>query len=242
MKHLISLVFPLLALCAQAAPVPSDDAKVGTLIDTGIIVSGLGLKQLPLPAGQWRVVARVDYTLGLSSRRIDTGITGTPMVSLTILNEDKSAPVAVAVVDYPTNAVVVRWSNAPCQDAKSAATEDFGTNNGSLKYACARIYSHAAHDFKRFVSAPTLPQEVKDRWGPLAQFTDSLPAGYDLANVDTNLDRGRKVTMTLITRAVPGAKQGEVPPATLAYTKTVGKALMNWLSNDDATIGGYPAQ
>jgi hypothetical protein len=238
------LLASALTICAQAiaTPVSSDEAKVGVVIDTGITMSGLGQKPFPLPPGQWRVVARVDYTLGLTGGSLDAGITGMPMVSLTLMNEEKAAPVAIMYINYPTNRVAVSWTNAPCQDDKAAAIETFGTTAGSMKYGCAKFYSHPSHDFRKFVGSTTLSSGVKDRWAALAQYPDFLPIGYDWTSFSINLEKGRKVDAVVITRPVAWEQQGKIPPSTLAFSKNVGEALLSWMSNDTAAIGAYPMQ
>ncbi|MFZ3127987.1 MAG: hypothetical protein WA136_08215 [Rhodoferax sp.] len=227
---------------AAVASVQSDDAKVGTAVDaSGIVLSGLNQKPLPLPPGQWRIVGRIEHDLVITYPT-DADIV-TPMVALTLLNEDKTSPVVVAVIDYPSNQVHVRWRNAVCDAGKAQYAETFGTTTGTIQYGCAKLYSRSNDSFKKYLQGlPSKSQYWQARFKPLTPYIDGLPESYNWNDFYFNLNRGRTLTATLITKANTDGKAGDAADvAARDFLRVVGQAYLNWVSNEDASIPAYPA-
>lgn len=84
--------WPILAL----ADTPTDEIKVGTVLDeSGIRMFSIG-KSLPLPPGKWEVVSRRDATISLTGGHDDSA----PKVALTLRNVAKERTISAIVLTY----------------------------------------------------------------------------------------------------------------------------------------------
>lgn len=227
----------LLALCSPLAMAQTayEKIEVGTLLTSAGIELGTFVKPIPLPAGEWLVVAKRADDVKLTSNRAISW--ATPRIYLTLKNNNpKEALLFAVVVSFIPEADSVNWGNSDCKSTNpKVLTDTFGYNSNSLLYVCS--YANTISGYKAKVAKASGSTNVwwKANLPALAAYPDEIPDNVLTVNVFGNQYKGRNIAFTFILRAEGNI---ETDPAYASYVKdwahTSGLSLAKVLDNSKA--------
>jgi len=227
----------LLVLCSPLtmAQTPYEEIEIGTVLTSAGIALGSFVKPIPLPAGQWLVVAKRADELTLTSSR--GGSRPTPRVYLTLKNNNpKDAMLFAIVTSFTPEAYNVDWRNGDCKNANpKVLTDDFGYNTSSMLYVCS--YATTISGYKAKITKASGNTNVwwKVNLPALAAYPDEIPDHVLTVDVFGNQYKGRNIAFTFILKA---EGRVETDPAYASYVKdwahTTGLSLAKVLNNSKA--------
>lgn len=211
-----------------------DQIQVGTVLRGGI---GLGVfqKPLPLPDGEWLVVANRPDVLPLA-RGVDA--TSTPLITLTLKSLTPENPIFSFVVSFTPDTTPVEWQNNKCESADSSVlVDDLGTTPGSFTFLC--VQARAVNRFKNIVAAAPGNSNawIKNNLSSLSQYSQEIPDDTLWVAVYGSRHRGRSVSYTFFLK-----RESDIQ-SNASYAKFVkdwmnptGKELGQFLESKDASI------
>lgn len=197
---------------------------------------------MPLPPGDWEVVARSDETFPLTNR-LNEIVPPAPKVVLTLVNKELLGKVFAAVVTYSPEVVPIRWTSPPCTAPGASFTDSAGTTEGSLDYACARVWYHPA-GLRRYISNAGGSEKnwEKQYIAPLAQVKETFPDSVIWVVTTANRDRGRLFDVTLLARSTLSGKVDDAfDQGIRSWVNGFAKALIGGLHGDKASVVDFPA-
>ena len=207
-----------------------DKIEAGNTISGGIKLGAFS-STMPLPPGQWQVLAVTPDKI-----RLDNG-SFAARLNYFLKDPTGLSPIhSLWVTITPDSANNVNWTNAPCQskDVKAIAVEDFGTNPNSLSYACAVARKQIPLKALVAGAANSNNSFVKNFLGLMAQ-DDQIPEEVVELWMVANKYTGRQMRLTMYLRA-DGA-EAETAAAIKAYTRETGQAMLNFLGGKEASLG-----
>ena len=234
-KHLLTALGILVCALANAQ---TNYAKieVGSVVQTGI-ETGIFVKPLPLPKGEWTVVGKNIEDIPIGSNR--TALTQPlPFVNLTLVNSHpENSSLYAMVVSFTPDASNIIWGNGNCESRNPGVLADsLGTTTNSVLYLCA--YVTAMSGFKNQIA--TIPEKekwAKNNLGVLAANLDTVPDDAFLIHLLGNVLQGKKINYTFILK-----REGDLL-SDPAYTQSVkdwahnaGLSLKKILENSAATF------
>lgn len=236
-KFLLTAVFFLVTNTAVLTfPTPVFAQTAYDKIEAGNTISG-GIKlgtfssTMPLPPGQWQVLAVTPDKIRLDN--------GNYAARLNYFLKDPTgvSPIhSLLVTITPDTANNVNWTNAQCQskDTKAIAVDDLGTNPNSLSYACA--VARKQIPLKSLVAGAATSKNsfVKNFLGLMAQ-DEQIPEEVVELWIVSNKYGGRQMRLTMFLRA--DGSEAETAVAIKAYVRETGQAMLNFLGGKEASLG-----
>jgi hypothetical protein len=207
-----------------------DKIEAGNTISGGIKL-GTFSSTMPLPPGQWQVLAVTPDKI-----RLDNG-NYAARVNYFLKDPTGLSPIhSLLVTITPDSANNVNWTNSQCQskDTKAIAVDDFGTNPNSLSYACA--VARKQIPLKALVAGAATSKNsfVKNFLGLMAQ-DEQIPEEVVELWIVSNKYGGRQMRLTMFLRA-DGA-EAVTAAAIKAYVGETGQAMLNFLGGKEASLG-----
>jgi hypothetical protein len=230
----------LLHATSSQAQVDYTDIKVGTQLDGKGIKIGLFIKPVPLPAGDWLVVARQNEVIPLSGGR-DMNPT-TSQVVLTLKSLDSANGIAAIILAFRPDSLPVNWGGNYCPGQNQAITETYGSGRSSTANACGTA-QWVAGSLKNFIKgiASQADSRNKTLFGGLTQFANDLPDAHFSININARRDKGRMLHYNVFGKLPANYMAGnEFEQLTRTWMRGASQAAMDMLENDLTPMPAFP--
>jgi hypothetical protein len=235
-------VLLLLSATGSQAQVDYSDIKIGTQLDGKGIKIGMFIKPVPLPAGDWLVVARQDEQLPLSGSR-ELGGTSTSLVSLTLKSRDAGNGIGALLLSFAPDSVAVLWGAGQCATEGQAIVVELKGSNIRAANGCATA-QFMGPGFKEFIADidKSSNASAKAGFGGLQPYAQSMPDQTVMLAMNARRDGGRLLKYRVFANMPADFKPGDPFEATLKTWMTAStQAMVDMLGNDLTPMAAYPA-
>ncbi len=235
-------VLLLLSAASSQAQVDYTDIKVGTQLDGKGIRLGLFIKPVPLPQGDWLVVARQDEQLPLSGSR-ELGGTSTALVSLTLKSRDAGNGIGALLLSFAPDSVAVLWGTGQCATENQAIVVELKGSHMRAPNGCATA-QFMGPGFKEFIADADKSSNTSTKaiFGPLQPYAQAMPEQIVMLAMNARRDGGRLLKYRVFANMPAGFKPGDPFEATLkSWMTTSTQAMVDMLANDLTPMAAYPA-
>lgn len=227
---------------ASHAQVDYSEIKAGTLLEDGKgIRIGAFIKPVPLPPGDWLVLARNDGRLPVSGG--DGIFDSTSQVSVTLKSTNSGNPIYALLVSFAPDSIPVDWNGRFCDTAGKVFSATYGpkTYGGAKACASAQWSSRGLRAFLH--KAPTdSDATVHDDYAALAPYAAQAPEPYVAIQINARRDKGRNVDYLAYASATANFKRGDdFDKQIQAWTKHSAQAAMDMLNNTATVMPAFPA-
>lgn len=226
---------------ASQAQVDYTDVKVGTLLDGKGIRIGAFIKPVPLPPGDWLVLARNDSRLPISGS--DGIFDSTAQVSVTLKSTNSGNPIYALLVSFAPDAIPVDWSGRFCDTTGTVFSATYGPKTYGGANACASG-QWSLHGLRAFLrNAPTDSNAtVRDDYAALAPYAAQAPEPYVAIQINARRDKGRNVDYLAYASAPANFKRGDdFDTQTQEWTQHSAQAAMDMLNHTATAMPAFPA-
>ncbi len=226
------------------AQTPSDKTDIGAQLDSKGISLGAFASPLPLPAGDWRVVSRIETAVNLTGGRGDAPTT-VPEVTLGLKSMDPGNPIDLMLVTFTPNSLRINWLSGACNIIGSGGMpfkDDFGTLPSGMTYGCTTgrylvsgtrgLIDNLAH------GTNAINRDLYSGFVPyLASISDSSLS----LNLTFNVYKGKRTTYQLYVRAPSSMISGNAFDLTSqAWAHETGLSILGALQNNTKAIAAFP--
>lgn len=213
-----------------------DELVVGSVTRGGIGV-GRFAPPLPLPAGDWLVLAQ-----RITEIKLDSGQT-VPRYFFTLKSQTPDNPVAAIVLAFaPASAIHVNWRNNKCETTNPKAQVDsFDTQPSDILFLCAKTYTYTSLRNTVLASASGKNVWDKNNLESLIPHVAEMPEKALLVTLAGNRFREKDVTYNFFLRRQSDVlTDPEYGQQISAWTRSAGLALRDVLEGKPATFTQAP--
>lgn len=223
------------------AQVDYGDIQPGSMLDGKGIRIGAFIKPVPLPPGNWQVVARND------SRRELTGGSGsfnsTSQVTLTLKSTNADNGILAMVVSFAPDSTPVNWNGNYCQNAGKAIAVAYGNAGYGSAKACATGQWYSGGLQKFIAGAVThADTNIRNIYGALTPYLAQMPDAYVSLQFNARRDRGRALDYVVFGKLPPVFKLNDRFDMQIReWVKASSQSMMDMLENTATAIPAFPA-
>lgn len=223
------------------AQVDYSDIQPGTMLDGKGIRIGAFIKPVPLPPGNWQVVARND------SRRALTGGSGIPnstaQVTLTLKSTNADNGILAMVVSFAPDSTPVNWNGNYCQNAGKAIAVAYGSDGYGSAKACATGQWYYG-GLQKFIAGAVTHADTNTRniYGALTPYLAQMPDAYVSLQFNARRDRGRTLDYVVFGKLPSYFKlHDRFDMQIREWVKASSQSMMDMLENTATAIPAFPA-
>lgn len=219
------------------------DIKVGDTLNGKGVSLGDFVKPVPLPQGEWIVVARNDQMQAVGGP-VDISQSSTMDVSLTLKSTDVNNNIVAIVLDFLPNSRDLIYNNGKCETGSYTIWNTFETTTSTLTFACATGHLYG-NGFKKFIhdAASGSDEWNKNRFGPLTPFLIDIPDTMGWVRFAGNRSRGgRRVGYLVFFKTAQSREKATVfESAIKSWVQSTGGAMVDYLEGRNSTMVAFPA-
>lgn len=235
----IGLATLLIAGTSQAQ-VDYTDVKAGTMLDGKGIRIGAFVKPVPLPPGDWLVVARNDTRRPLSGGN-DT-FNSTSQITFSLKSTNVGNPIYALLVSFAPDTVPVNWNGNYCDTTNRAFSLTYGSGKYGSGNACAsgQWFSAGLRAFLGGAPTHTTPA-VREQYAALAPYAAQAPEPYTTIHINARRDRGRTVDYMVYAGIPPNFRPGDdFDTQTREWVKNSAQSVIDMLDNTVTPMPAFP--
>lgn len=243
MRHTTFTALGLAALWMAGtcqAQVDYTDVKAGTVLTGKGIRIGAFIKPVPLPPGEWLVLARHDSRLPIADG--DGSFDSTAQVTFTLKSSNTGNPIYALLVSFAPDSIPVDWNGRFCDTTDQVFSISYGPEKYSGTNACASG-QWSPRGLRAFLhKAPTHSNAtVRSDYAALAPYAAQAPEPFVAIQLNARRDKGRNVDYLAYASAPAHFKRGDAfDKQTQEWTKNSAQAVIDMLNNTATTMPAFP--